>query len=246
MVEHVELVNKDGRVLRGYLHLPENFRGDIVVFFHGFTGNKTEHDGHFRNLARHLEYYGIASLRMDFSGNGESDGEFYDFTYDTMLPEALQMVEYAKSVEGFKRLILLGFSMGGAVASTVSSLIPDDIYKIILWSPAGDMGERIVKRYETLEKNERENVMLGVFEMSKAMYESAKKWDPMAGIEKFKGEVLIVHGRCDKSVDPLIGAKYAVSYKNSHLYYIDGAGHGYDGIDQYEKLYKLSIDFLLD
>ena len=106
MVEHVEIVNKDGRVLRGYLHIPMNFRGDVVVFFHGFTGNKTEHDGHFRNMARHLEYYGIASLRMDFSGNGESDGEFYDFTYDTMLPEALQMVEYAKSVDGFKRLIL--------------------------------------------------------------------------------------------------------------------------------------------
>ena len=244
MLKHVEIVNKDGRIIRGYHHIPENFNGDMVVFFHGFTGNKTEHDGHFRNLARLLEKEGIASLRMDFSGNGESDGEFYDFTYDTMLPEALQMVDYAKNVEGFKRLIILGFSMGGAVASTVSSLIPNDIYKIILWSPAGDMGERIVKRYETLEKNERENVMLGVFEMSKAMYESAKKWDPMKGIDKFLGDVLIVHGRLDKSVDPLIGAKYAVSYKNSHLCYIDGAGHGYDGQDQYEKLYKLSIDFL--
>lgn len=245
MVEHVEIVNKDGRVLRGYLHIPMNFRGDVVVFFHGFTGNKTEHDGHFRNMARHLEYYGIASLRMDFSGNGESDGEFYDFTYDTMLPEALQMVEYAKSVDGFKRLILLGFSMGGAMASTLSGMIPDDIYKVILWSPAGDMDKRIQTRYETLEKNERGNVMLGVFEMSKAMYDSSFNWKPMANLDKFNGEVLIIHGRCDKSVDPLISSKYAVSYKNSHLYYIDGAGHGYDDPVQYEKLYKLTIDFLL-
>ena len=243
-MKHVELVNKDGRVIRGYLHYPENFNGDIVVYFHGFTGNKTEHDGHFRNLARRLEKVGVASLRMDFSGNGESDGEFYDFTCDTMLSEALQMVEYARNIEGVKRLIILGFSMGGAVASTMSSMIPEKIHKVVLWSPAGDMGQRIRDRYEKHEKNERGNIMLGVFEMSKEMYDSALGWDPMANLDRFNGEVLILHGREDKSVSPLIGAKYAVSYKNSHLYYIDKAGHGYDDPTQYEKLYEMSINFI--
>lgn len=243
-MKHVELVNKEGRTIRGYLHEPSNFNGSVVVFYHGFTGNKTEHDGHFRNLARMLEKVGIASLRMDFSGNGESDGEFYDFTYDSMIEEAMMMVDYAKKVKGFKRLIILGFSMGGAVASTVSGMIPDEINRVVLWSPAADMDKRIQERYENNEKNERGNIMLGVFELSKAMYESSFKWHPMANIDKFNGEVLIINGREDKSVSPLLAAKYAVSYKNSHLYYIDNAGHGYDRLDEYTKLYKLSLDFI--
>ena len=52
MMKHVEIVNKDGKVLRGYYSDPENFNGDVVVCFHGFTGNKTEHACHFRNIAR--------------------------------------------------------------------------------------------------------------------------------------------------------------------------------------------------
>lgn len=243
MVKHVEIVNKDGRILRGYHHDPMNWKGDIVVFFHGFTGNKTEHDHHFRNMARLLEEKGVASLRMDFSGNGESDGTFADFTVDTMLPEAVQMLEYAKSLKGFKRLFVLGFSMGGAVASTMSSRFPKDIDRLVLWSAAGDMGKHITDRFEQGEKNERGNVGY-IFELSKEMYESAKKWNPMEGIEKFEGEVLIINGRLDKAVDPLFGSRYAVSYKNSHLYYIDGAGHGYDDPTQYTKLYNLTLEFI--
>ena len=58
MTKHVEIVNVKGFVLRGYLELPENAKR-IVCMFHGFTGNKTEHNGHYRNLARLLAKEGI-------------------------------------------------------------------------------------------------------------------------------------------------------------------------------------------
>ena len=47
MVKHIELINKQGMTLRGYLDYPDNFNGEIVVMYHGFTGNKTEHAKHF-------------------------------------------------------------------------------------------------------------------------------------------------------------------------------------------------------
>ena len=74
MVKAVEFKNEQGLMLRGFLHLVEESK-EIVVMLHGFTGNKTEHNGHFRNLSRMLEKIGVSSLRMDYDCNGESDGE---------------------------------------------------------------------------------------------------------------------------------------------------------------------------
>lgn len=244
MVKHVEIANKDGKVLRGYLTYPEDFNGDVVVCFHGFTGNKTEHAGHFRNISRILEKHSIATLRMDFSGNGESDGEFNEFTYDTMLPEAIQIVEYAQKVDGFKRLILLGFSMGGALAATVTSMIPEEVHKLVLWSPAGNMVEIINKYFEVHEKNEKGNISLGAFELSKDMHESIQKWNTYENLEKFENKVTIIQGKKDTSVPFLYSARYAVSFKNSHLHLIETASHGYDRKEEYEKLYQLTVDFL--
>lgn len=244
MVKHVEIVNKEGKVLRGYLTCPEDFNGDVVVCFHGFTGNKTEHAGHFRNISRILEKHSIATLRMDFSGNGESDGEFDEFTYDTMLPEAMQIVEYAKNVEGFKRLILLGFSMGGALAATVTSMIPEEVHKLVLWSPSGNFVEIINKYFETYELNEKGNISFGAFELSKEMRESVKKWHTYDNLEKFNNKVIIIQGKKDTAVPFLYSARYAVAFKNSHLYFIDSASHGYDKKEEYEKLYQLTLNFL--
>lgn len=245
MIKHVEIVNKSGKVLRGYLDEPLDFNGDLVVMFHGFTGNKTEHAGHFRNLSRILSKNSIGSLRMDFSGNGESDGEFYEFTFDTMMEEADLIIDYAKALENVKRIILLGFSMGGAVAGMMVARRPNDIYKLVLWSAAGDMLEKIRTRYENNEKNENENVVIAPsFEMSKAMYESINKYDTFKGIENFKGQVLIIHGKNDLSVNYLFSARYAVSFYNSHLYFINGAGHGYDKPAERDELYKHTLDFI--
>ncbi len=244
MVKHIEIVNKDGKTLRGYYDEPVNFNGDVVVMFHGFTGNKTEHACHFRNMSRILSENGIGSLRLDFSGNGESDGDFNDFTYDTALAEALQIVEYAEKLEGFKRLILLGFSMGGAFAAQIASMIKTRCHKLVLWSPAGNIDVLIRNCFEKSPKLENGNAQYGNFELSKEMYESCNRWHPFENLGDYENKVLIIHGRSDQSVPCLYSARYAVSFKNSHLYYIDGARHGYDAIEHREKLYNLTLEFL--
>ena len=120
MTKHIEIENIKGFILRGYLELPENAKR-IVCMFHGFTGNKTEHNGHYRNLARLLAKKGVASIRMDYHGNGESDGEFYDFSYIDTLDDAKRIIEFAKNIEGIEEVCILGFSYGGAIASMVAN-----------------------------------------------------------------------------------------------------------------------------
>lgn len=55
---------------------------------------------------------GLACLRLDYSGHGESGGAFRDGTISRWLEEALAVIAHA----GFSRLILIGSSMGGWIA----------------------------------------------------------------------------------------------------------------------------------
>ena len=52
----------------------------MVIMMHGFGGNKGGIDGRktlFDVIADKLEAQGIATIRFDFNGHGESEGEFW-------------------------------------------------------------------------------------------------------------------------------------------------------------------------
>ena len=241
MTKHVEILRKDGNVLRGYLELPENAK-EILVMFHGFTGNKTEHNGHFRNIARMLAKKNIASLRMDYFGNGESDGEFYEFTFDTAIEDAYLMLDFAKNVEGIEKVDVLGFSLGGAVAANV--VTDENCHKLILMSAAGIMPEIAKKSFESWKKLENGNVYNMGFEMSKAFVDSFEGKDMFKNAESFNNKVLVLQGKDDLSVPYLTAARYAVRFPNSLLHIIYDCGHGYDSLESREKAYNYINEFL--
>lgn len=241
MISHIEITNKKGKVLRGYLDSPQGAE-QIIVMFHGYTGNKTEHNGHFRTFSRKISKLNIGSLRMDYSCNGESDGEFSEFLFTDALEDSKLMIDYAFSLQGIKKVSLLGFSMGGLIASLLSNYKPVD--KIILWSPAGNLYEKLQKQFNCLPKIENGNGYLLGFEISKNLVESMKGFNPFDEALKFTNKVLVIHGREDKAVNYLIGKKYAETFPNGKIHIIDGAGHGYDRYPEVLELFDSSTIFL--
>ena len=227
MTKHVEIENIKGFILRGYLELPENAK-KIVVMYHGFTGNKTEHNGHFRNLARLLAKVGVASIRMDYHGNGESDGEFSDFTFLDAVDDAKRILEYAHNVEGIEEVAILGFSFGGGLAGLIAN--DENCDQLVLISAAANMPQLTLNKYEGWRKLENGNVYFNGFELSKDF-----------------GNGLIgrnIQARNDQAVPYLYGVKYAVSYKNSRLHIVKDAGHGYDSLENATELYEKVVEFL--
>jgi len=244
MRKAIEIVNKQGNILRGYFDLPTNFFGELVIFFHGFTGNKTEHGGMFRDFSRMLSKEGYASLRMDFFGNGESDGEFKDFTYDTLVDDGYAIVEHVKRMENINTITLLGYSMGGALAAYLAPRLCNDIDKLLLWSPAGNLSKLIKTRYEVSLKKENGNVDSPNFEISKEMYNSLFKYNWHSGIENYHKPVKIIHGQLDLAVNYLESNYYCELFSNAVLKIIEGAGHGYDQSKERECLFKESLKFI--
>ncbi|MFA6661770.1 MAG: alpha/beta fold hydrolase [Bacilli bacterium] len=241
MIKSIQLENKSGYVLRGYVNLP-NGASTIVVMLHGWTGNLTEHAGHFRNLSRRLEKENIASLRFDYHGNGESDGEFSDFVFEEAIDDAKRMIKYARSIQGIKRVILLGYSLGGAIASLVTN--DEDNELLILWSPAGCMKEHAALCFDRSKKLPNGNGFSAGFEFSHKFVDSINKYDMYQNAKNYHNKVLILHGSSDTTVDPKYSAKYNDIFSDSDRYLIEGAGHGYNEYEQREKLYKLTINFI--
>ena len=241
MIKHIEIINQNNRTLRGYLDLPQG-ASSLVVMFHGYTGNKTEHNGFFRTMSRNLSQNNVASLRMDYACNGESDGEFVDFRFDEAINDAKLMLDYAFLVEGIKEVSVLGFSMGGAIASLVCNHKP--IKKLLLWSPAGDLAKNLRRKYELAPKLDNGNVYSPAFELTEALVKSMEQFDFYREASKFHNPVFLIQGRKDKAVDYLKSVEYAVKFPNSNIHLISDAGHGYDEQESATELLKLSLNFL--
>lgn len=227
-VTYQELV-VNGKTIRGLLSTPDNGEyKNLMPMFHGFTGHKNEHAYLFKQLTEQLVELGYATIRFDFSGNGDSDGHFEDMTYYSLMDEARAIMEYAYKISG-KKLIPLGFSMGGCINSLISYEKQDIVERIVLISPAGNMNQ-LSKNRERLAKNPGDLLIdLGGFYLSQAFIDSFQR-ELMAHAKDFTKPVLIIHGSLDQSVNVEIGKKFNNLYPNSNLEIVEGAPHGYSTI----------------
>lgn len=116
--EHVTIENQ-GQKIFGVLHRPLHAKkSPAVLICHGFAGNKLGKYRIYVLLAERLAKEGIASLRIDFRGSGESEGNFNEMTVESEISDALKGLEFlrARSDIDANRIGVLGNSFGGAIA----------------------------------------------------------------------------------------------------------------------------------
>lgn len=117
----------DGQRLYGMLHTPDAeapAQGwPSVVMVHGFTGNRTDHHRLLTLLSRALASRGIASLRFDCRGSGDSHGDFSEMTVSREVEDVQAAASYIRQQPQIdpERVMLLGYSMGGMVATLAAA-----------------------------------------------------------------------------------------------------------------------------
>lgn len=239
-----ELKTKNG-ILRGMLHKPDNCSTvPLVILLHGFTGNRVDSKFLFVSFSRYLQERGIACLRFDFLGSGESDGLFHEMTFLKEAVQANLMIDYAKSFDFVSEIILMGFSMGGAVASFISNQRKNDIDKILLWSPAGNMDELAQGYFNNYQILPNGNIDLDGIELGREFYEELQIIDLFSGIQDVNKPVLICHGSQDIGVPYSVGKEYHLRFPNSQFHLIDGADHVYSNLKWRSELFEESFQFI--
>ena len=107
----------------------------LVVLCHGFTGNR-QGDGHFVPLAEDLAVHGIATVRLDFAGCGDSTEPYANYTLANMAADVDSVIGYMQATYGTGKTALVGHSMGGRLASLYPQLGQYPVTALALWSPA--------------------------------------------------------------------------------------------------------------
>ncbi|XLS27976.1 alpha/beta fold hydrolase [Flavobacteriaceae bacterium M23B6Z8] len=112
--EKVIFQNKDGHQLSGKLELPvDQHPHNFAIFAHCFTCNKNL--GAVRNISRALTNSGFGVLRFDFTGLGESEGDFTDTNFSGNVEDLVAAAAYLAENHTAPSLII-GHSLGGAAS----------------------------------------------------------------------------------------------------------------------------------
>ncbi|MDT3738807.1 MAG: alpha/beta fold hydrolase [Candidatus Kapabacteria bacterium] len=143
--------NKDSITLAGTLTLPQkegNFPAVILITGSGPQNRDEELMGHkpFLVLSDYLTRNGIAVLRFDDRGFGESEGNFQTATTFDFAADVESAVEYLKTRKEINKskIGLAGHSEGGIIAPIVAAQMTDDIDFIVLLAGTGIRGDELL------------------------------------------------------------------------------------------------------
>lgn len=137
--ESVVLENQ-GQKIFGILHKPKVASPvPAVLMCHGLGGHKTGKYRMYVLLAEKLAEMGIATLRIDFRGSGDSEGHFSDMTIEGEVSDALLGLKYLEQLPCVDKnhIGIFGRSIGGTVAIITAGKTPD-IKSIAVWAPLYD------------------------------------------------------------------------------------------------------------
>lgn len=248
----------------GTLETPAGDPAPVVLLFHGFTGSRDElpvantDEGVFSRTARLLAEQGIASLRIDFRGSGESPGAFADTTFEGQVADglaALSWLEANPAVDG-QRLAVLGWSQGGLVATAVAGR-SDKPDALVLWAAVANPEESFggIVGSEMLEKGLAAGdaalpVTLpwgAVVELKRGFFEGVTTFDPPAELASYAGPLFIAHGTKDTTVLPAAVDTFLAAHEGEEASWtadMDHVFNAFTGPETLDQMVGETIGFL--
>ncbi|XWN30071.1 MAG: alpha/beta fold hydrolase [Devosia sp.] len=219
----VTIDTPDGQIA-GTLAAPADETPDaLVLMLHGYTGARNEipvagGEGMFARAARAFAERGIASLRIDFIGSGQSDGSWADTRFSGQARDANRAAVWLQSEYGShgRPLGVLGYSQGGLVALRAAAS-NDPFDRIALWNPVMDpmatygiiFGRKTI--FRGVSRN-REGASDGLVEgtaLRPGFFAELVDADPIADAAQAKAPVLVITGR----QDPLVAGGAALAQR---------------------------------
>lgn len=240
----VEL-QRDGLTLVGERLEPFGEKYDMAILFHGFGADKNE--PLIKEIANKLWENNVASVRFDFDGCGESDGEFKNMTVPSEIADAQAILEYVRTDPHVNKIYLVGHSQGGVVASMLAGLYHNLVDKVVLLAPAATLKSDALKgtlQGVNYDPNHIPNqIRLGRLTVGGFYLRTAQILPIYETSKQFTKPACVIVGTNDQVVNPDASRKYHEVYENSTLHVIDGADHSFSG-DARKPAINFTIDFL--
>ncbi len=214
--EAVVTFTANGRATVGTLCLPADVSSPVpaVVMLHGTGSTRDEAGNGYAYAAPAMAMNGIATLRIDMVGSGDSAVGYEFYNYATAVEDAVAAKEYLKTLSAVdgKRIGVMGWSQGGTNAISAAAADPE-FRSVVLWAGALDLtilvtpqqyDEAKANGFCMLELGWRDPLKLGL-----QWFDDVFTKDMDEYVKQIKAPVLALNGENDDVVNPESGAHIA-------------------------------------
>jgi putative redox protein len=198
-----------------------------VLFAHCFTCNKNLTA--VRNISRALTSAGFAVLRFDFTGLGESEGDFADTNFSSNVADLVFAARYLE--ENYEApSILVGHSLGGAAVLLAASQLESVKAVATIGAPAEPVHvqHQFGEKVDAIENEGIAQVRLAgrPFTVKKQFLEDIRSTNLKAVIKKLKKAILVMHAPFDRTVSiDNAAAIYSAAFHPKSFISLDNADH---------------------
>ncbi len=179
--------------------------GDIKaygLFAHCFSCSKDL--SAVNRISRALNEDGIAVFRFDFTGLGQSEGNFSNTNFTSNVNDILAAADFMRA-ELSAPAIMMGHSLGGAATFLAANRVPEVQAVATIGAPANAVN--VLKQFgdeiETIEQEGRADVLLGgrPFVIKKQFVDDARSQDLLSEVSELKKPLMVMHSPIDDTVD---------------------------------------------
>ncbi len=225
--ERVQFTGSLGEQLAARLELPAGNPRGFALFAHCFTCSKDAVAA--TRISRALTDSGIAVLRFDFTGLGQSGGDFANTNFSSNVDDIVNAADFLRAHYRAPG-ILIGHSLGGAAVLAASARIPDVTAVVTIGAPAdpGHVAHLLGDGIATIERDGEAELTLGgrPFRIRAQLLRDLEAQPQAERIRALGAALLVLHSPVDDTV-PIDNARVifdAARHPKSFVS-IDGANH---------------------
>ncbi|CAN5262485.1 bifunctional alpha/beta hydrolase/OsmC family protein [soil metagenome] len=224
----VEFHNENGERLSGVLDLPVNGEAhNYVLFAHCFTCNKDFLSA--RNISRSLTAKGFGVLRFDFTGLGESEGDFGDSNFSGNVEDLLAAASYLER-EYQSPALLVGHSLGGAAVIIAGKQLPNVKAIATIGTPSKIAHVTHIFGETLPEIRKKGEAMVSIggrpFNITRQFIKDLETNDLKKIIKRLGKSVLILHSPQDRVVEIKNAEEIYIAARHPKSFIsLDGADH---------------------
>ncbi|AGC78444.1 putative redox protein [Nonlabens dokdonensis] len=226
--EKVSFKNANGYDLSGRMELPADRQPhNYAIFAHCFTCSKNF--SATKNITRALTTSGYSVLRFDFTGLGDSDGDFADTNFSGNVEDLLAAIDYLK--DNYKApSLLIGHSLGGAAVIFASAKASSIKAVATIGAPSDTKHVRHLfgDQLEAIIENGEATVQLSgrPFKIKEQFLRNINEQEVTKKLQELRKPILIAHSPQDTTVGIQHAEKlYHAAIHPKSFVSLDGADH---------------------
>lgn len=227
-IKTVSFKNHLGHTLSGRLQFPADQHPQAyAIFAHCFTCNKNLNA--VRHISQGLISKGIAVLSFDFTGLGQSEGEFANSSFSANIQDIISAADFLTTNYEAPRL-LVGHSLGGAAVLFTAQFIESIKAIATVGAPANPahVAHLFEESLDEIRAKGEATVKLAgrPFKITKSFVEALENNSLCAAVEKLRKSVLVLHSPQDQTVGIENAAEiYSTAKHPKSFISLDGADH---------------------